>query len=443
MKPLKIYTAVYRPFSLPYSWFGRDSGLVTEGLRSIDVASKLVILQSPGMPADERFLPATSKQFCDPVFWRSLNLDAVILQGGAEAATQPVADAIRESQTMLLYRMDTDGVVDPVVDPFLYLYGKWWTAGNPLRVRYIWWEEMAWENARKMRADQPPRPPSMNSTLPHEIAALSRRLLGRPFTSIGMVMAKLLFPDRFGGTRFVARLAKADAILAESKIASARLRRLAVVCNRNDIAQRVHTLPIPIPVAGNLMPTQERNNVIITAGRLYDDQKDARKFVEVVNMFLTIRPDYRAVAIGDGNSYVEHLVKKHARSVADRITIIGRSSPETVRDLECMSKIFLCTSRGESMHIASAEAACAGCSIVGPSEIASMQEYAAWESGTLAWTRRTNDFVDAVMAEANEWDCGRRDPRAISSHFSNRLSPVTHARQLVEIVENISHRQIT
>jgi len=156
-----------------------------------------------------------------------------------------------------------------------------------------------------------------------------------------------------------------------------------------------------------------------------------------------MRPDYRAVAIGDGHRYVKSLVTRYAGSSADRITILGRTNTEKIRELECMSKIFLCTSRGESMHIASAEAACAGCSIVGPSEIASMQEYAAWESGTLAWTRRTSDFVDAVMAEANEWDCGRRDPRAISSHFSNRLSPVTHARQLVEIVENISRRPIS
>ena len=122
----KVYTAVFRHWHEPYAWFGRDSGLVTEGLRRIGVDSRLVILQSPKMPQDERFLAARREQFLDSGFWKSLALDGVVLQGGADVGIDPVSAAIKESGTKLLLRLDTDGVVAPQVDPYLYCYNLWW-----------------------------------------------------------------------------------------------------------------------------------------------------------------------------------------------------------------------------------------------------------------------------------------------------------------------------
>jgi hypothetical protein len=85
------------------------------------------------------------------------------------------------------------------------------------------------------------------------------------------------------------------------------------------------------------------------------------------------------------------------------------------------------------MHIASAEAVCAGCSVVGPAEIASMQEYTLNQSGTVAITRGVNDLLDALLAEANEWDSGNRNPTYISNFYSNKFSPIAHANQLVNL----------
>ena len=107
---MRIHTAVFRPWKPHYAWFGRDSGLVTEGLNSIGVESRLVILDTPGMPQDERFFPASREDFCSSDFWRGLRLDAVVLQGG-EGANEPVSAAIRESGTRLLLRLDSDGVM--------------------------------------------------------------------------------------------------------------------------------------------------------------------------------------------------------------------------------------------------------------------------------------------------------------------------------------------
>jgi glycosyltransferase involved in cell wall biosynthesis len=431
---LKLYTAVYRNWHPGYSWFGRDSGLVTQGLREIGVDSRLVILKSPDLPNDDRFLPATKSQFCCSKFWCELGLDAVVLQGGGEAATQPVADAIKESGTKLFYRMDTDGVVDPSVDKWLFLYGKWWTYANPYRYRYVKWEELLWAKEHSRGLTNSPKPVSINSNLKKECFALTKKWLSRPFAIFLVFLLKIFLNNKFGSGNIYKRLKKADFILVESKIATARLQRLISYFSDFDSSPKIITLPIPIPSFEKTPPSPARSNTVITAGRLYDNQKDAKLFVKVIAQFLRIRKDYNAIAIGDGFRYVEHLVQKYAHDVSDRIQILGRSSPEQIRAIEEKCKIFICTSRGESMHIASAEAVCAGCSIVGPAEIASIQDYVSFQSGSIAFTRRASDLIDAILSEANEWDAGRRCPSRISEFFSYRFSPLNHSKELFSLI---------
>ena len=428
----KIYTAVFRNWYPSYNWFGRDSGLVTEGLRSIGVDSKLVILDTPGMPQDDRFLPASREQFCDPEYWTRLNVDAVVLQGGGEAATQPVADAIKFGRAKLIYRMDTDGILDPSVDLWLFFYRKWWSMGNPVRLRYIWWEEMGWKRDRVKGMDAGNAPVTLNSALGKEAARYLFRLLLRPIFVPVLTILKLVFSRHIGAANIAKRLAKADFIFVESKIAVARIQRLLQKTGYPCESRRVFCLPIPIPQYPSLPVVENKHNIIITAGRLEDDQKDLKLWVKVVAQFLHSRPEYKAVIIGNGHRYVQHLIKKYAPRESSNFTVIGRSSPEEIRKWEMKSKIFLCTSREESMHIASAEAACAGCSVVGPITIASMQDYASNQSGAVAQSRRAADLLDALFAEASMWESGRRSPLNISSFFNFILAPNHHAQELVD-----------
>ena len=387
---MRIHTAVFRPWKPHYAWFGRDSGLVTEGLNSIGVESRLVILDTPGMPQDERFFPASREDFCSSDFWRGLRLDAVVLQGG-EGANEPVSAAIRESGTRLLLRLDSDGVMAPQVDPWLFTYGLWW-----------------WLAYHKKH-------PAL-------------------FRALGTTAAKILFPGKFGPGRLVRRFAVPDALLVESPVAASRLRRLMSGQGRSDIAEKIFHVPIPVPQLPRDQIPPAREKIILSVGRWDDAQKDAPKLIRVMGNVLARHPDYRAVIIGDGDDFVRSLVKKYAPTFDDRIQVIGRSTPEEIAAQERKARIFLCTSRGESMHIASAEAVCRGCSAVGPAQIPAMQEYAGFQSGTLSWTRRTNDLADAVSAEIAAWEAGRRDPEAIGSHFAFQFSPETIARQIVNIV---------
>lgn len=389
----RIYTAVFRPWHTPYAWFSRDSGLVTEGLRRIGVESRLVIMDTPGMDQDERFLPATREQFTSSNFWRSLKLDTVVLQGGGDAGIDPVSRAIKDSGAKLFLRLDTDGVVAPQVDPYLYCYNLWW------------W--LAYHHRH-----------------PAIILALAKATM------------KTLLPVRFGPGRIVNRLKLGDRLLVESRVAGARLQRLLAAFASLEVAMRVIHLPIPAADEWCYKPDVPKEDLIVSVARWYDAQKDAKKLIRVLARVLAMHPKFSAIIIGDGDDFLNQLIQRHALSVAHRIHVTGRMAHERIPEHERRAKIFLCTSRAESMSIASAEALCCGCSVVGPAEIASMHEYTSTESGTLAWTRRTSDFADAVSAEIAGWSTGRRDPSAISSRFRRMLSCEAIAGSLCELLES-------
>jgi len=387
-----IDTAVFRQWHTPYEWFGRDSGLVTDGLRKLGITSRLIILQAPGMPEDDRFLPASAAQFLSPEFWCGLGADAIILQGGGEAATEPVAEAIRQARIPLIFRLDTDGVLAPQVDPYLFAYNAWWWLAH--HHKYPAWVRVA-----------------------------------------GITTLKHLFPTRLGPGRLLRRFSRADALLAESRIASSRLRRMIFEHGQPGLVSRIIHMPIPIPdkwayPAGSVA----KEDVIVSVARWYDAQKDAPKLVRVLSRVLLHNPGFRAVIIGDGDHFVRKLVDRYAGHVKDRITITGRMAHENIPTHEKRAKIFVCSSRAESMNISSAEALCCGCSVVGPGEIASMHEYSSFQSGTITWTRRDSDYVDAVNAEIDEWKWGRRNPIAISNHFRKILSSESIAKRLVGLV---------
>lgn len=386
----RVYTAVFRPWHKPYAWFKRDSGLVTEGLRRNGVESRLVILDTPGMDGDERFLPASREQFCDPAFWRALDLDGVVLQGGADPGIDPVSQAIRGSGTRLLLRLDTDGVVAPQVDPYLYCYTLWWWLAYHRR---------------------------------HPAFLLA----------LGKAGLKTFFPRSFGPGRIVRRLQLGDGLLVESRVAAARLQRLLTKYGAPQMAGKVAHLPIPVADEWGF-PDKAKEDVIVSVARWNDAQKDAPKLVRVLSRVLPMHPSYRAIIIGDGEDFLRRLVKRHAADVSARIQIAGRLAHEEIAAHEGRAKIFVCSSRAESMSIATAEALCCGCSVVGAAEIAAMQEYASPQSGTLAWTRRDADLADAVCAEIGAWAAGERKPREIRERFCPLFSAAQIASRITGIL---------
>lgn len=376
----RIYTAVFRPWYMPYAWFERDSGLVTEGLQRIGVESRLVILQTPGMEADQRFLPVTHGQFTDPAFWRTLELDAVVLQGGADKGIEPAARAIRDSDTRLLLRLDSDGVVAPQVDPYLYTYNRWW-----------------WLAFHKHH-------PSL--------------LRAATTTAI-----KLLLPRTLGIGRVAARLDTGHIALIETEVAKARLARALRATGHERVAGKLVVLPIPVPSDRSYRANVTKEKLLVSTGRWDDWQKDAPKLLMCLRSVLAAHQDYQAIIMGNGDDIISELIARHCPELNYRIKLTGRLRHSEIAAQLQRAQIFVCSSRAEGFPNAVAEAMCCGCSIAGPAEIASMHFFASHSSGSLAWSRRTSDLSDAVSAEINAWRCGSRDPIAISAHFRRLLSP--------------------
>jgi glycosyltransferase involved in cell wall biosynthesis len=200
-----------------------------------------------------------------------------------------------------------------------------------------------------------------------------------------------------------------------------------------ETAPKVLHLPIPVPDAWTYDGSIPKENIIISVARWNDAQKDAPKLVKVLGRVLKAHPLYEAIIIGNGETYLEKLISKHAKDVSNRIQVMGRLPHQEIAGYLKKSKIFICSSRAESMNISSAEAACCGCSVVGPAEIASMHEYTGFNSGTMAWTRRINDYVDALVAEINCWNSGIRNPIKISNYFTKNFAPEVIGKKLVAL----------
>lgn len=386
----RIYTAVFRPWRPSYSWFGRDSGLVTEGLLRTGLESRLVVLQTPGMEADDRFLPVTHGQFADSAFWRGLELDAVVLQGGADKGIEPAARAIRDSGTRLLLRLDSDGVVAPQVDPYLYIYNLWW------------WLAFHKQHPALLRA-----------------AAT---------TSI-----KLLFPRSLGIGKVAARLDTGHIALIETEIAKARLARSLNAAGYERVARKLVVLPIPVPTDRSYFADVAKEKLLVSSARWDDWQKDAPKLLMCLKSVLAAHEEYQAVIMGNGDDILSKLISRHCPELSHRIKLTGRLPHSDIAAHLKRARIFVCSSRAEGFPNAVAEAMCCGCSIAGPAEIASMHFFASHSSGSLAWTRRTSDLSDAVSAEIDAWQRGTRDPIAISTHFRRLLLPEQVAERIRDL----------
>ena len=124
LKGRKIYCCTPVAFIADEStFFIRDTGLVSRSMRN-DGAESKVIMPLPYYEEDLRdeILRTEYKNLESAAWWRSLQLDAVILYSWAYPRYLRVARAIHKSGTKLIIHLDTNG--------FTYLRRTW----NPIRL---------------------------------------------------------------------------------------------------------------------------------------------------------------------------------------------------------------------------------------------------------------------------------------------------------------------
>lgn len=384
----KWLTAIPLPWREDPAFWEREAGVLCLGLRANGVEARFVTLGEPKLYDDRPLINGTAEQWKDPAWWKQWGAEAVVLYSWAAPAFEPMARAIKASGSRLIVRMDSDGISSPRVAFWRFL-----------SVQYF--------GARDAGKSLPP------------LRAVVSTLLFR-------------FVPRFWDRPLLQHLGHADLILIESPIACQRLLRLFRSLKREDIADKVCTMPAQIRDEFIYDPAIPKQRRILAVGRWDATQKDAPMLVRVLGAVLAQAPDYTALVAGAGEEGLRQLLAQLPATVRDRIQIVGRQTHRQLWQLYQESQMLFFPSRYEGFPNAAAEALSCGCSIVGPARIASLNYCASHSSGTLAFRRTGHDLADALGAEVAAWRDGEREPRAISAHWHPRVSARSVAARIME-----------
>lgn len=106
----KIYTCTPVSFEANEHFHIRDTGLIAKTLRSLGVESKC-IMPLPHHPGDLDLplIRTELKNLSDPNWWKSLNIDALVLYSWGAPKYTPVARAVHKAGIKLLIHMDFNG----------------------------------------------------------------------------------------------------------------------------------------------------------------------------------------------------------------------------------------------------------------------------------------------------------------------------------------------
>jgi len=218
---------------------------------------------------------------------------------------------------------------------------------------------------------------------------------------------------------------------AETPVASARVRRFLRMYDA-DPMPRVVTVPHPVNM--NCMgysPTDSKRNQVIAVGRWDDAVKGWKLLRDTAECFLAAEPAWSLLVAGAGE---ENEGQMMARRYPGRFAMLGRLGHEELNEHLRASKVYLLTSHSETFNIAGAEALCCGCSVVGPAQIPSSAYFASCESGSVSHLRTPDHMADALGAEVDEWERGRRDPHRIAAVWKERVGAPEVAQRYLQII---------
>lgn len=380
MKSLKVLTCTPVAFKGDHTFFARESGLLSRGLRMAGVDS-FAVMPVPAQDGDEEgLIRASVEQLQNASWWASHSANAVVFYAWAMPEYAPISKAIKASGAKLLLYLDATGLWNP------------WSDGTD-------WFRAYW---------------IFNTRTHGSLWGPTRFLLGTLRQSIPATLAKPRLKH----------MALADVIGTGSPGALARTKRYAETFGFGHITDRMVLSPPPIPVHFRYKSEQKKKRVICVARWLKPDraQKNPTMLLDSLALFLSRRPDYEAVVVGRGASELK-LASFYPRELDHLpVTFIDAIPNTELTTLYKESRISFCASYHESFHLASFEAACCGCSIVALNspDLPALQWLAA-SDGTLAHEAKPESFAKALLAEAEKWHHDQRSGEDISRHWSSEL----------------------
>ena len=377
-------------------FFCRDSGLLCKGFQSLGLSCKSV-MPLPGYRGDQTddLIRANYRDLEDSAWWRRAGAEKVVLYSWGSPRYRRVAEAVRDAGAKLFVNIDSNGIVSPIASPSLYWRALW---GSSVRKRGL---------------------------LLGTISAALRSL-------VHLVYHPLMFePGR------VAHLRAATAIGCVSPGALSLWRRWARIY-APDLAERMHLVPHPVLDGMKYDPSVEKRDIVIAVGR-WDDEEQKRPalLADTISAAAARRNSTEFHIVGDPGPVLSAWHEKLPDGIRERVHLLGRVAHTDLPGYLLQSRVGLCTSSWEGFHSVSAEALCAGASIVAPlrEELNSMMWFVSRDSGRLSTEDSAAGLAGTLLLELEAWDRGERNPESISTHWRSILSASAVAGRIRKLLE--------
>ena len=396
---MRIFTCTPVEFGGGADFFARDSGLLCRGFQSLGVDSRAVM---PGVrnPEDEEDLIRTDYHNLESVdWWRSMNVDGVVLYAWGRPKFRKGAAAIRGAGIFLVLNQDNGGLVSPLAGARGWLEEQWIMSGQGRGIQH-------WLGFLKIAA--------------------------RGLT------AGLLITDPLRAVH----LRHGDVIACVSPKAAEHYRKLCHICGGNSLASRVTVIPHAVETRFRYHGSGKLRQVACI-GRWSDAvQKRPGLLMDVVTRLLAEDPTVKVVIAGMPSLEMRNWHAGLADGSRQRVNLCGMMGRGELAGVLACSQVFYSPSAYESFGIAAAEALSSGCSVVAGKSVsmASFEWFVSENSGTLSDDDTVQGHLDALKAELTAWEDGGRDAFKISERWSEQL----HADKVAgRILRLIRHRDET
>lgn len=388
-RPIRILLATHYRREGIYT--DRDGGLLREAFLRIGRDAKYLLIQGKDQVPNEAPV-CTVPEEClrSTTWWRVEGSPDVYLYSWAMPMYTPIARAIRHAGCRLIVQMDTDGVVSPRVHPGLAFLKAYTHCSEERHFGYLLG--------------------ALAATVKIPLYGSIRSIYDRPM---------------------IEHLRNADVVAVESPVAKARLTRFLRGMEEEPLARKIEVVPHPVKETMVFRDDARKDRIVLAVGRWGAVEKGGPLLSRIAAEFLRAFPEYRFRIVGRGSELLAATVK------SDRFEPVGWVPHEGMPDIYRPARVLVVPSLLESFCIAAAEAVCCGCSVVGPSRIASMSFFTGSDSGTVAWKRTKTCLLDALSTEVQAWEQGDRDPTAMSARFTKVLHAERVATRLLKLFDRV------
>jgi glycosyltransferase involved in cell wall biosynthesis len=399
---MKWLTCTPYPFIGNESFYSRDSGLFCRGFQEIGIDCQAV-MPEPARPDDLTELIRTPyKNLERPDWWAAQKAQGVVFYGWGVGKYAAIARAIRRGGLILVSHLDSSGLVSPLIGVDFYK-AYWYINQQKHQNKIIGSVDFLIRNAY------------------HSSIGILKNDLGR-----------------------IRHLKQAHLIGAVSPVALNRYQKLFNRLGQTALSHKTVLIPHPIPSYMQYDPRIKKEPLLVAVGR-WDDEviKGTALLIETVAKLLSIHNTVTVEIYGSTSPKLNEWYRQLSSSFRKRVQLKGKVKNQELVAAYNRAQVSLCTSLSESFHIASGEALCCGCSVVGSDmpQLPSFKWFTDGPFGRLA-KRNSEDLAKAVFEELQAWESGERDPLVLSRHWSKLLHAPNIARKVLELAENYAHEKM-